>query len=221
MFRPFRRRVSPWYTNYEGVSDYEYGREPEEIMARETGRERYYRQIRELQEELEITHDEARRRWSDYYHRGGQPKRAAKKIALAVRASLTTSRVCPFCRDDVAPDPETGVVETYTCPTCQTHYHLDCFDAELGGKCATLGCATRRVIGRPLRTQLEVGRERLRAATQRTPEALRPRTRSGTPIAPRERPESLQEALPRYIRNGAAVLLTLIALMTIAILFAL
>ncbi len=109
------------------------------------GRTRYWKQIEELQVRLGINHTEARSRWSHYYEKGGKPKKAIKKLVLAVRASTTDQRTCPFCRDSIYHPDEGG--PDYVCTKCQAHYHLDCFEEELGGACATLGCATRRVIG--------------------------------------------------------------------------
>jgi len=113
-------------------------------MARETGRQRYYRQIEEIRDTLGITHDMARQRWRDYYSKGGKAKKKVKKLVLAVRASASTQRTCPFCRDGIFPPEEGG--PDFVCDSCQAHYHLDCFEEELGGRCATLGCAARHAI---------------------------------------------------------------------------
>jgi len=141
LFRRRRLRSNPWYTHYEATRTEEYG----DSLA-ETGRQRYYRQVREIRDEFEISHDEARTRWSEFYAPGGVPIKPVRRIQLAVRASLTNQRTCPFCRDSIYPPEEGG--PDYVCTACQAHYHLDCFEDELGGRCATLGCSTRRVIGR-------------------------------------------------------------------------
>lgn len=109
------------------------------------GRERYWRQVEELRTRLGLSHSEARGQWSRYYEKGGKPKRAIKKIVLSVQASRTDAKTCPFCRDSIF-HPEEGGGPDFVCDKCQAHYHLDCFEDELGGSCATLGCATRRVI---------------------------------------------------------------------------
>ena len=135
---------SRWYTNFRRARREEYGEDAE--LTEESGRERYYRQIREIRKTLEISHDEARRRWSDYYAPGGDPIKPVKKISLAIRASTTGVKVCPFCRDAIFHPDEGG--PDHTCDACGAHYHLDCFEQELGGRCATLGCAARRAISR-------------------------------------------------------------------------
>jgi hypothetical protein len=134
-------------------------------MRQETGRERYYRQVREIRDELGVSHNEARERWSDYYAPGGDRIKPIKSIQLSIRASLSNQRTCPFCRDSIYHPDEGG--PDYVCTNCQAHYHLDCFEDELGGRCATLGCSTRRVISR--------ARTRIRARG-RTPRAVTPET---------------------------------------------
>jgi hypothetical protein len=127
------------------------------------GRERYWNQVEELRSSLGISHAEARSRWSDYYERGGKPKKIVKKIVLSVKASRTDSRTCPFCRDSIYHPDEGG--PDYVCTSCQAHYHLDCFEDELGGCCATLGCSTRRVIAQ--------ARARIRTRGHRIPVVTR------------------------------------------------
>lgn len=132
------------------------------------GRERYYRQIREIRDELGVSHDEARRRWSDYYAPGGIPRRPVRQLTLSIKASTTDTRVCPFCRDSIFhPDDDGG--PDYTCQTCGAHYHLDCFEEELNGQCATLGCTTRRVVAR-VRTRIRAGRNETDRATNEGPD---------------------------------------------------
>lgn len=110
----------------------------------ETGRQRYYRQVEELRHELDLSHSEARRRWSEYYAPGGKKIKVVKQLELSVRASATDSRTCPFCRDAVYHPDEGG--PDFVCNGCQAHYHLDCFEEEMGGRCATLGCSARRMV---------------------------------------------------------------------------
>jgi len=132
-------------------------------LRQETGRERYYRQISEIRETLGISHDQARQRWRDFYAPGGEAIKPVKKLTLAIRASTANKRTCPFCRDSIFHPDEGG--PDYVCTSCQAHYHLDCFEEELGGSCATLGCATRRVISR--------ARTRIRTRGRRTPVVTR------------------------------------------------
>lgn len=111
-------------------------------MARERGIDRYYRQVREIRDELEVSHEAARELWSDYYAPGGMPIKPVKKLPPpkpkpTVRIVATNKGSCPFCRDDVTADG------SYACSSCQTRYHLDCFQQELGGRCTTLGCKQR------------------------------------------------------------------------------
>lgn len=124
--------------------------EPPEVEELESfsmseGRQRYWRQVREIEQRLQISHQDARQRWNHWYHPGGKPIKKVKKLVLAVRASASDQRTCPFCRDSIYHPDEGG--PDYVCTKCQAHYHLDCFEEELGGACATLGCASRRVIG--------------------------------------------------------------------------
>lgn len=126
----------------------------------ETRRQRYWRQVREIRNEEDVSHAEARRRWRDHYQSGGRRARPARRIELTIRASISDTGHCPFCRDSVLSVEEGG--PDFTCPACQAHYHRDCFEDELGGRCATLGCSTRRVISRAR------GRE-IRAITPETP----------------------------------------------------
>ena len=94
------------------------------------GRQRYWKQVREIAEEHDVSIPEARRKWREYYKPGG-----IRRIVLAVNAiAKHVSAVCPFCRDDLLDDEDLHV-----CPACKTKYHQECFD-EFGTKCATLGC---------------------------------------------------------------------------------
>jgi hypothetical protein len=116
-------------------------------VARERGIDRYYRQVREIRDELDVSHEEARELWSDYYAPGGAPIKPVKKapppkLKPTVRVVATNSGTCPFCRDDVPTDG------AHACASCQTRYHLDCFQQELGGQCTTLGCMARRNVRR-------------------------------------------------------------------------
>lgn len=121
------------------------GEEERVLLSGETGRQRYHRQINEIRTELGISHTEARGRWHVYYEKGGKSKRAIKQVILAVRASTSDTRVCPFCRDSIY-HPDDGGGQDHVCSSCQAHYHLDCYEEELGGRCATLGCAARRAV---------------------------------------------------------------------------
>lgn len=134
---------------------------------RETGRERYYRQVREIRETLGISHDQARQRWRDYYAPGGDPIKPVKRLQLAIRASTSNQRTCPFCRDAIYHPDEGG--PDYICENCQAHYHLDCFEDELQGRCATLGCSTRRVINRARRVRIQTRGHRTPDVTPATP----------------------------------------------------
>ena len=117
---------SQCYTDHSRSRNEHYG----DNLA-ETGRERYYRQIREIRDELEVSHDEARVRWSEFYAPGGSRIKAVKKqIQLAIRASTAGQKTCPFCRDSIYHPDEGG--PDYVCANCQAHYHLDCFEDELG-----------------------------------------------------------------------------------------
>lgn len=121
-------------------------------MERERGIDRYYRQVREIRDELGVSHDEARRRWGEFYAPGGTPikpvkkakRGAAARAKLVVRASVSSAKNCPYCRDEIT----AGSDADYTCTACKTHYHLDCFQQELDGSCVTLGCTARRVVRR-------------------------------------------------------------------------
>jgi hypothetical protein len=116
----------------------------------ERGIDRYYRQVREIRDELGISHDEARQRWGEFYAPGGTPIRPVRKLKpvekakLIVRAATTANGSCPLCRDVVQSD---GADPIHTCSSCQTKYHRECIE-ELGEQCATLGCVARRVVRR-------------------------------------------------------------------------
>ena len=121
-------------------------------MTRETGRERYWRQVREIQEEHDVDTREARRMWSLYFKRGGKKR---KRIALAVRSTLSDASLCPFCRDDIVTE------DALSCDQCRTTYHSECLE-EFGSVCPTLGCTTRRGLGsiRIRAHMVEASRER-------------------------------------------------------------
>jgi len=103
-------------------------------VTRETGRERYWRQVRNLEGELDVDTREARRLWSHHYKKGGGKR---KRIALAITATFSGETICPFCRDDIVPE------DALSCDRCRTTYHPECWD-EFGAVCPTLGCTTRR-----------------------------------------------------------------------------
>jgi hypothetical protein len=151
------------------------------------GRQRYWNQVRELQMRLGISHMEARNRWNRYYERGGKPKRAIKKLVLSVQASRADATTCPFCRDSIF-HPEEGGGPDYICGSCRAHYHLDCFEDELGGRCATLGCSTRRVISQA-RVRI---RARGRGARPLTPETPVTTARANGPTAQELDPRTYQ-----------------------------
>ncbi len=109
---------------------------------REDGRERYHRQLRDLIENLGISHQQARASWGNYFRPGGIPIKPIRRIQLTLHASTTSTGLCPFCRDDF----EEGE-PNHIC-TCRVQYHLDCFEEELGGRCVTLGCSARRAVSR-------------------------------------------------------------------------
>jgi len=152
--------VNRWYTNYDGARQEQYG----DSLRQETGRDRYWRQIEEIRTEHGISHSEARGRWSQYYTKGGARIKPIKKLVLAVKASTAKKTTCPFCRDSIYHPDEGG--PDYVCTNCQAHYHLDCFEDELGGRCATLGCSTRRVIEN---ARIRIRTRGVRTVTPETP----------------------------------------------------
>jgi hypothetical protein len=123
------------------------------LRNKETGRQRYWRQVREIADEEDISPSEAREKWRNYYKPGG-----IRRIVLALNAvTHHVSSVCPYCRDNLL---EEEII--YSCPGCKTRYHQECID-EFGQKCATLGCRGARqnrltVRERPTRQREQQGR---------------------------------------------------------------
>jgi len=188
---------SRWYTDHSRVRREEYGG-----LQQETGRERYYRQVREIREELGISHNDARERWSDYYAPGGEPVKPLKALTLSIRASTANQRTCPFCRDAIYHPDEGG--PDFICTACNAHYHLDCFEEELGGRCATLGCSTRRVISRA-RTRIRARGREVRPLTPETPvTTARPNTATVQELDPEDyrRAQREREAAQRAAQEA-------------------
>lgn len=216
-----RRPESSWYSHYDESRDEAYGRQEESLAESfyvTEGRQRYWNQIREIQDELGISHQEARARWSDYYHHGGRPKRAVKCVALSVKASIAAPAVCPFCRDSIFHPDEGG--PDFVCPNCRAHYHLDCFEEELGSRCATLGCSTRRVMDQA-RTRI---RARARQRLQERPGAIEAAEAARQENDAQERPQPLWlrilEAL-FDLAEGSPILATTAVILLISLLAAL
>lgn len=106
--------------------------------SRETGRQRYWRQVREIAEEGDLAPSDARAIWRERFKPGGI-KRIVLTIGKLSRKIIGSSvSICPFCRDDLINESEDE--EYYTCPGCNTEFHQECFD-EFGRKCSTLGCS--------------------------------------------------------------------------------
>lgn len=121
----------------------------------ETGRQRYWRQVRQIAAEENISIQAARRRWRarvTYATRllvqaagqvAGQMARPIRPVVRLVSRSAPTT--CPLCRDDlVAPLHQCG---------CNAAYHLEC--AWEIPKCAVLGCGRYmpRMESAPSRSQ--------------------------------------------------------------------
>lgn len=117
-------------------------------MTEETGRQRYWRQVREIEEELDVPPGRARRLWRQYFGSGGAVRRPIRRLEIAVRAAADHAH-CPFCRDDVG-------IDDVECSRCHVRVHTDCLE-ELDGRCPTLGCHRRR------------SRARVRARERTTP----------------------------------------------------
>lgn len=100
-------------------------------MTRETGRRRYWRQVREIEEELDVPPSRARQMWQQYFGKGGVVRRPVRRLEVAVRAA-TDHAHCPFCRDDVG-------IDDVECSRCHVRVHAECLE-ELDGRCPTLGC---------------------------------------------------------------------------------
>ncbi|MGD9729946.1 MAG: hypothetical protein AB7V39_26710, partial [Nitrospiraceae bacterium] len=106
------------------------------------GRDRYWEQVKELADEHGWSVAEARAQWSNYFTKGGKPRKKPKKpkkdsVDLEAERLITaeTSGVtCPYCRLGFLPEES-----TYTCAGCQTKFHQECRQ-ELR-RCSTVGCA--------------------------------------------------------------------------------
>lgn len=126
-------------------------------MARECGRRRYWKEVREIADSEGVPVPEARRLWRERARRGAAAATTAAR--QAVRAAIAAIRlrpvesqpVCPYCRDDLASDDATAM----GCPRCSALYHGECWE-EAG--CATIGCAWR-----PPRAEREARRLRVAA----------------------------------------------------------
>ncbi len=133
-------------------------------MTRESdGRERYWRQVRQIADEHDVSIPEARAMWSRLFKPGGIKKMV---LALSVSSSPAMSTVCPFCRTELpvlhqhegacgrcgsSDHPEPGDVDcspepVWSCSNCRTTMHQECYD-ELG-RCSTLGCRSSRIVAR-------------------------------------------------------------------------
>lgn len=119
--------------------------------SRETGRERYWRQVRRIADDDRVSIPEARRRWPERYGRARaavravaratvQTAQAAERVVeaiirpafqLVVRHVEDVAPVCPICRDAL---DETQL----RCPGCTATYHAEC--ARDVRRCAVLGC---------------------------------------------------------------------------------
>lgn len=110
----------------------------------ETGRQRYWRQVRQIASEENISIQAARRRWRARVTHAtrllvqaagelaGQAARPVVRVARPVvrLVSRSAPTTCPLCRDDlVAPLHQCG---------CHAAYHLEC--AWEIPRCAVLGC---------------------------------------------------------------------------------
>ena len=122
----------------------------------EDPRQRYWRQVRDLADEHEVSSSEARTLWRRFYQKGG-----IRRLLLALTPNRTVPTICPYCRDELPvfhnhedacyqcgtflhPEPdgfECAPEAKWTCPRCSTMMHLECYQ-ELT-KCTTLGCTGR------------------------------------------------------------------------------
>lgn len=111
-------------------------------MARECGRKRYWREVREIADSEGMPIPEARRLWRERARSGAAT--ATSVARQAVRAAIAAIKlrpvesqpICPYCRDDLAPDDTMAM----GCPRCSARYHGECWE-EAG--CATIGCTWR------------------------------------------------------------------------------
>lgn len=105
----------------------------------ERGRERYWRQVREIRDAFGVPTDEARDLWREYYDYGGDPVKPLRQLQLNIEPVVVSegASLCPLCRDVL--DVDLGDI-TFACPGCSTTYHAECWD-EFGSRCSTLGCS--------------------------------------------------------------------------------
>ena len=125
-------------------------------MREKDGRRRYWKQVRDLADEHEVTYSEARSLWKRFYKKGG-----IRRLLLMLTPNRTIATICPYCRDELPVfhdhedacyqcgtfmHPEPGGIECapepkWTCPRCSTEMHEECYQ-ELA-TCTTLGCSGR------------------------------------------------------------------------------
>lgn len=172
----------------------------------ETGRERYWRQVRELAEQHGVEPGEARRLWPRYYHTGGRPK-----VRVAITATFADGSLCPFCREELpavghpeaceqcgsfehpAPSEEVPcepAPDLWTCSRCGSTAHQECID-EFGSGCPTLGCGVRRRV-RSARITIGAVRERLNRLRRGEP---------AEPPRPELTPEEREWVTPSFLRH--------------------
>lgn len=107
------------------------------LRTRKNGRHRYWQQVRELADELDIPVSAAREQWKDHYKPGGIKRVVLALNKLTQKITGSSVSICPFCRDDLIEGEE-----YHLCSGCATSFHQECFD-EFGKKCTTLGCSGR------------------------------------------------------------------------------
>lgn len=128
-------------------------------MSTETGRERYWRQIREIAKEEGISQGAARNRWSEIYYPGGRRRIVITAPREALPPELLAN--CPWCAEIVE-------FNEASCPRCATMMHLACIE-EFGRNCTTLGCGGRLSTtrqGAPTARAIRIGQQHLRTARE-------------------------------------------------------
>ena len=121
----------------------------------ESGRERYWRQVRESASVAGVDINEARRRWRERRGAGAAAavRRATERVVVRtvqpllrlVAREVDAVTVCPYCRDDLGADPN----DVLSC-RCGTRYHIAC--AVEAHRCAVLGCRKVFAVPAPPRT---------------------------------------------------------------------
>lgn len=141
---------------------------------RETGRDRYWRQVRALADREDLPIPEARQRWREERakKKAKSLKARAKRIVVALTATAA-SMLCPFCRDGFSDDP------VHSCRSCSTRFHRECW-GELQESCTTLGCVARKAIRRVIQPAAQTVPVMVPAA----PPAASPTTHPTTTPAP-------------------------------------